>query len=138
MQKPTTTSALIRQCGGQEAAAKAIREHTRSVFGAQLSDEDIGLLRQMQNELRSAAASAPLCAFQPDEVRQYVQDKVHVRKTAGMLGVSAELIRALSLTELGMDFLTGHCNLMLRDKILPQSYLRACMCLIPKDPAHAI
>ena len=133
LQKPATTSALIRLSGGQSAAAQAVREHTQAVFGTPLSCEDAELLHRMQDELFCSTSGCPLFCFQHDEIREYIHEKIHLRKTSGMLGVSAELIRALSFSELGMDFLTEHCNHLLRDQVIPESYLQAYVCLVPKE-----
>ena len=131
--KPASTTAFARDSGGRSKAAERIRAHTLEVFCKPVTDTGKDEIECMQLQLWDSSANQLRVPFGEDEIKQFVMDRVRRNKTSGMSGISAELLHAMVHSCCGLEFLAVHCNTILETKQVPQAYLQAFVCLVPKE-----
>ena len=131
--RPTSTMPFLLAYGGRREAARARQAHTQTVFGKAPSDDELGRVKAAFESLQASAAEQPLMPFAREEVTTHVQERARLRKSSGISGLSAEFLHAMILIDVGVSLLVEHCNSIFSSKLVPESYLQAFMCLIPKE-----
>ena len=133
---PASSAAFVRESGGREGAAQAVRERMSSLFQASDPQEVSESVNTVVEQLLTKGSQYFHNPITTQEVLDAVF-KVKLGRSSGLSGISGEFYKALVQHQDGLEALRTHFDLLLRTGDKPLDYQQSYVCLIPKLQAVA-